>query len=430
MKVFLHTIGCRLNHSEIETMARQLLAAGHEIVTESEKADKVIINTCAVTAEAAKDARSLTRRIHRKNAAADIMLTGCYATISPDELGAVEGASQIIPNAQKSQIVQMLDPKARIKLPIFDQEPVMREYLAGSMGAHTRAFIKVQDGCDNKCTFCVTTVARGEGQSRHLGDIVAEIQALAAAGYQEAVLTGVHMGSYGHDFGNKAGLKELVQAILNNTDIPRLRLSSLEPWDLAPNFFSLWENPRLLPHLHMPLQSGSDKILKRMARRTSRTSFKALVDAAHANIPNLNLSTDLIVGFPGETESDFAYSMEYVETIGFSRMHVFSYSKRPGTAAATFPDQINPQTKKARTRQMITLGKQLSLKFHQQYENQTMNVLWEQSVGADHEGLRWVGYTDNYIRVHGHGSADLFNQITPTQLHTASENGLLGKIEV
>ncbi|MEM7333759.1 MAG: tRNA (N(6)-L-threonylcarbamoyladenosine(37)-C(2))-methylthiotransferase MtaB [Chloroflexota bacterium] len=428
MKVFLHTIGCRLNHSEIETMARQLLAAGHEIVPTADQADKVIINTCAVTSEAAKDARSITRRIHRKNANADILLTGCYATISPDELGKVEGATQVIPNAKKNQIVQMLDPKARIDLPVFDQEPVMREYLAGSMGAHTRAFIKVQDGCNNKCTFCVTTVARGEGQSRHLGDIVAEIQALAAAGYQEAVLTGVHMGSYGYDFGNRSGLKELVEAILKHTDIPRLRLSSLEPWDLAPNFFSLWENPRLLPHLHMPLQSGSDHILKRMARRTSRKSFRELVDSARSNIPTLNLSTDLIVGFPGETKSDFEASLEYVESIGFSRMHVFSYSQRPGTVAAKFPNQVDPQTKKERTRQMIALGKQLSLQFHRRYENQTMNVLWEQSVGADHEGLRWVGYTDNYIRVHGHGSPDLFNQVTPTTLHSASENGLQGKI--
>lgn len=429
MKVYLHTIGCRLNHSEIETMARQLLAAGHEIVTDTAVADKVIINTCAVTREAAKDARSLTRRIHRKNESAEILLTGCYATIAPEELGKVKGASKIVHNAQKSQIVQMLDPQARIDLPVFDQEPVMREYLAGSMGAHTRAFIKVQDGCNNKCTFCVTTVARGEGQSRHLGDIVSEIQTLATAGYQEAVLTGVHLGSYGHDFGNTAGLKELVQAILAHTDMPRVRLSSLEPWDLAPNFFSLWQNPRLLPHLHMPLQSGSDKILRRMARRTSRVSFKGLVDSARANIPNFNLSTDLIVGFPGESDSDFADSLEFVETIGFSRMHVFSYSKRPGTAAANFPDQVDPQTKKERTRQMITLGKKLSLNFHQQYEGQTANVLWEQSVGADHEGLRWVGYTDNYMRVHGHGTADLFNRITPTKLHSATEDALQGIIQ-
>ena len=214
----------------------------------------------------------------------------------------------------------------------------MREFLAGTAG-NTRAFIKVQDGSNNKCTFCVTTIARGEGQSRHLGDIIAEIQALTAAGYQEAVLSGVHMGSYGYDFGNHAGLLELVQAILTHTDIPRLRLSSLEPWDIAPNFFTLWENPRLLSHLQMPLQSGSDRILRKMARRTSQISFRELAHAATVHIPHLNLSTDLIVGFPGETEADFQESLDYVREIGFSRLHVFSYSQRPGTAAAKMPDQ-------------------------------------------------------------------------------------------
>jgi threonylcarbamoyladenosine tRNA methylthiotransferase MtaB len=174
-----------------------------------------VINTCAVTSEAARDARSRTRRIHRANPEAEIMLTGCYATIAPAELAAVHGAGRVVVNQQKAQLVQMIDPQVRIDLPVYDQEPVLREYLAGSMGAHTRAFIKVQDGCNNKCTFCVTTVARGEGQSRHLGDVVAEIQALAAAGYQEAVLSGVHLGSYGYDFSNKAGLRELVAAILD-----------------------------------------------------------------------------------------------------------------------------------------------------------------------------------------------------------------------
>ena len=429
MKVFLNSIGCRLNQSEIETMARQLLAAGHEIVTESAEADKVIINTCAVTAEAARDARSQTRRIHRSNPGAEIVLTGCYATIAPDELGKVQGASRVVVNQQKAQLVQMLDPKARIELPLFEQEPVLREFLAGSMGANTRAFIKVQDGCDNKCTFCVTTVARGEGQSRHLGDVVAEIQALAAAGYQEAVLTGVHLGSYGHDFGNATGLRDLVQAILQHTDMPRLRLSSLEPWDLAPGFFTLWQNPRLLPHLHMPLQSGSDKILKRMARRTSRANFGELVDAARANIPGLNLSSDMIVGFPGETEVDFAESLEFVETIEFARLHVFSYSPRPGTAASRFPNQINGKIKKERTRRMIDLGKQLSHNFHQQFVGQTLNVLWERTVGADSNGLRWVGYTDNYIRVQANGPADMFNRVTPTEIVNATADGVAGTIQ-
>ena len=250
MKVHLHSIGCRLNQSEIETMGRQLLAAGHEVVSQAETADTVIINTCAVTSQAARDARTQTRRIHRHNPDAEIMLTGCYATIAPDELAQVKGAGRVVLNKDKNKLVQMIDPQARIDLPVFDQEPVLREFLAGAAG-NTRAFIKVQDGCNNRCTFCVTTVARGEGQSRHLGDIVAEIQALAAAGYQEAVLTGVHLGSYGYDFGNKAGLRDLVRTILEHTDIPRLRLSSLEPWDIAPDFFSLWHNPRsVAPSAH------------------------------------------------------------------------------------------------------------------------------------------------------------------------------------
>lgn len=427
MKVFLHSIGCRLNHSEIETMARQLRAAGHEIVTEPGAADKVIVNTCAVTAEAARDARTLTRRIHRDNANAEVILTGCYATIAPQELGRVEGAGRVVANKDKAGLVQMLDPQARIDLPVFDQEPILRDFLAGNM-SHTRAFVKVQDGCDNRCTFCVTTIARGQGQSRHLGDVVTEIQALAAAGYQEAVLTGVHLGSYGHDFGTQASLRDLVQAILQHTDIPRLRLSSLEPWDLAPDFFELWQDSRLLPHLHLPLQSGSDKILRRMARRTSRATFRELVEGARAAIPDLNLSTDVIAGFPGESEADFEESLAYVREVGFGRLHVFSYSPRPGTAAARFPDQIHGAVKKERTRRLIELGQELSLAFHQRYNGRILNVLWETNTGADKDGLRWVGYSDNYIRVTAHGPADLFNKVTPTQIVEARPDGVLGRI--
>ena len=238
----------------------------------------------------------------------------------------------------------------------------------------------------------------------------------------------MHLGSYGHDFGNKAGLRDLVTAVLTHTDIPRLRLSSLEPWDIVPDFFELWQNPRLLPHLHMPLQSGSDKILRRMARRTSRASFRQLAEAARNHIPNLNLSTDIIVGFPGETESDFEDSLSYVAEIAFSRLHVFSYSKRPGTAAATMPNHVEGPVKKARTRRMIELGKKLSHAFHQQYDGQTQAVLWETNVGADSQGLRWVGYTDNYVRVQAHGAADLFNRVTPTKLFAPRADGMSGEI--
>ena len=427
MKVYLASIGCRLNQSEIETMARQLLANGHEVVPDPALADKVIINTCAVTNEAARDARKLTRRFHRQNDRAEIVLTGCYATIAPDELALVEGAGQIINNRDKERLVQILDPQAKISQPTFDREPIMREFL-GSNGGHTRAFVKVQDGCNNRCTFCVTTIARGESRSRRIGDVVAEIKALATAGYQEAVLTGVHMGSFGRDLDEDIVLADLVKTILQHTDIPRLRLSSLEPWDISPDFFSLWENPRLLPHLHVPLQSGSDKILRRMARRTTRADFRELLTDARRHIPELNLSTDLIVGFPGESEEEFRQSYEFVKEIGFSRLHVFTYSRRPGTVAAEMDGQVIKAVKKERVRRMIDLGRELSLAYHRGYENQTVNVLWETAVGADNNGLRWIGYTDNYIRVTATGSNGLFNQVTPTQLSSAKPDGMSGLV--
>lgn len=431
MKVYLHAIGCRLNQSEVETMARQLLAAGHEIVTDPSQADKAIINSCAVTNEAARDSRNLTRRIHRNGENTTVFMTGCYATIAPQELEGLGGDTKVVANKDKDRLVNFLDPSAAIALPLYEQEPILRQFRAGS-SSHTRAFIKVQDGCDNKCTFCITTVARGQGQSRHLGDIVSEIQSLASAGYQEAVLTGVHLGSYGRDLGNGSGkdshLKELVNGILQHTDIPRLRISSLEPWDIPDGFFSLWENSRLLPHLHMPLQSGSDRILRRMARRTNQASFSALVDDARAHIADLNLSTDIIVGFPGETEQDFQESLDFVRRIGFSRLHVFSYSSRPGTAAATMANHLPKKIKKDRASRMIAFGEELSLAFHQQYEGITNGVLWESAVGADRHGLRWLGHTDNYIRVDAIGPADLSNKVTLVRFKEARSDGISGEI--
>jgi threonylcarbamoyladenosine tRNA methylthiotransferase MtaB len=425
MKVYLSSIGCRLNQSEIETIGRQLLAQGHEIVTDPNQADSVIINTCAVTSEAARDARTQTRRIHKQNPAANIFLTGCYATIAPSDLEQLQGITRLIPNKHKQCLIQIVDPSKSNTAPIFDQEPILREFLNDHMG-NTRAFIKVQDGCDNKCTFCITTVARGEGWSRQLGDIVAEIQALATAGYQEVVLTGVHLGSYGNDLNNKTSLAELVRTILHYTDIPRLRLSSLEPWNIDPNFFSLWQNQRLQPHLHLPLQSGSDTILRRMARRTSRESYRRLALAARTAIPDLNLSTDIILGFPGESEEDFEQSLDYVRELDFARIHAFTYSPRPGTAASKMNNQIPKSIKKERTKRMIELGKMQSLAFHKRFEGTTRPVLWEKAAGSDHKGLRWAGYTDNYIRVKSNGPSDLFNTITPAFLFEAQENHVSG----
>lgn len=427
MKIHLHSIGCRLNHSEMERMARQLLAAGHELVDDTAVAEKVIINTCAVTSEAARDARSLTRRIHRQNDTAEIYLTGCYATIAPQELAQVAGATAVVPNEHKAQLVQRIDPTAppEEEPALYDREPILREFHAGT-ASHTRAFIKVQDGCNNKCTFCVTTIARGAEKSRHLGDIVAEIQALTRAGYREAVLTGVHLGSYGHDFGNQAGLRDLVQAILHHTDIPRLRLSSLEPWEIADGFFELWQDSRLLPHLHLPLQSGSDRILQKMARRTKRSSFRALVHEARAHIPQLNLTSDLIVGFPSETDADFEQTLDFTREMGFSRVHAFTYSRRPGTAAAKMSGHLPKAVKKERVNRLLSLTREMGLRFNERYVGETVNVLWESAVGADENGLKLAGYTDNYVRVVANAPAQAINNVGQARIHTAEADGLLG----
>ncbi len=422
MKIHLHTIGCRLNQAEIETMARQFRAGGHELVTDAADADAIVLNTCAVTAEAARDARALTRRFHRANAAAEIVLTGCYATLAPETVAVLPGVGRVVGNGDKERLPLLLDP-ALPAVSEFDREPLARQAQPGSFG-RTRAFVKVQDGCDNRCTFCVTTVARGAGRSRPLADVVAEVNAFAAAGYAEVVLTGVHLGSYGHDQGRPDGLSELVAALLADSDIPRVRLSSLEPWDIGPGFFDLWANPRLMPHLHLPLQAGSDRVLRRMARRTSRAGFRALAAAARAAIPDLNLSTDLIAGFPGETDDDFAATLAYVEEIDFARLHVFSYSPRPGTAAARMADQVPGPVKRERAARLIALGERLSEAFHSRFDGTTRPVLWEGVLGATPEGLRWAGHTDNYVRVAGVGPADLMRRITPAFLSEPRPEGM------
>ena len=408
-------------------MARQLQAGGHAIVSDAAEADTIILNTCAVTAEAARDARHLTRRFHRANESAAIVLTGCYATLAPDVAAALPGVGRVVANDAKERLPLLLDPALPAGAPLFDREPIARESQPGSFG-RTRGFIKVQDGCDNRCTFCVTTVARGAGRSRPLADVVAEVGRFAAAGYGEVVLTGVHLGSYGRDLGRPAGLRKLVAALLAHTDIPRIRLSSLEPWEIAEGFFRLWANPRLMPHLHLPLQSGSDRVLRRMARRTSRADFRTLVDDARAHIPDLSVSTDLISGFPGETDADHDETLVYAEEIGFSRIHTFSYSPRPGTAAARMSEQVPGPVKRERTAALIALGERLSLAFHGRYEGMIRPVLWETATGAEPDGLRWTGYTDNYIRVAAVGPADLMRRVTLVRLGEARVEGMSGVI--
>lgn len=423
MRVYLETTGCRLNQSEIETLARQFRRAGHTLAASAQEADLCVLNTCAVTGEAARTSRMLLRRLNRENPDAPVVATGCYAHLAPEVVGALPGVAHVINNLEKDRLVPLVtgqDPPADL----FEREPLDREIVAGALG-RTRAFVKVQDGCDNRCTFCVTTLARGAGRSRPLADVVREIRALHGAGYQEAVLTGVHLGSYGHDQGARDGLAALVRAILRDTDIPRLRLSSLEPWDLAPEFFALWQNPRLCRHLHLPLQSGCDATLRRMARRTSQASFRALVTAARAQIADLAISTDVIAGFPGETEAEFETSFAFVREMAFMKLHVFRYSRRAGTAAARMAGPVADEVKKQRSARLLALSDEGAAHFAGQFVGREVDVLWEQITGACPEGFHNAGLTDHYLRVETVAPAVLTNTITRVAVAAHTGRGLL-----
>jgi threonylcarbamoyladenosine tRNA methylthiotransferase MtaB len=420
MKVHLRTLGCRLNQSEIDTMARQFRQQGHAIVDDPALADWMVVNTCAVTHDATHSSRHLIRELHRTNAGARITVTGCYAQLFPSELTVLPGVSQVVGNLEKDQLVEKV---TGVPINPFDREPLERDQLPGASG-RTRAFVKVQDGCDNACTFCVTTIARGPGRSRALPEVVDEIRYLHASGYQEAVLTGVHLGSYGHDLGDPQGLVHLVRAVLSDTNIPRLRLSSLEPWDLSPDFFDVWENPRLCRHLHLPLQSGCDATLKRMLRRTNQASFSALVRAARARVPDMSITTDVIVGFPGETDDEFAVSCAFIEHMDFAGLHVFRFSKRPGTAAARMREPVSEVVKKERSARLIALSAHYQRCFAERFKGRHLAILWEQVAGATEAGFVNVGYTDNYIRVRCIHPRALTNHIIPARMD-AYADGLM-----
>ncbi len=420
LRVHLRMLGCRLNQSEIDRMARQFTAQGHEIVDDPALADTVVVNTCAVTNEATRSSRKLIRELNRANSSANITVTGCYAQIAPDDIAVLPGVNTVIDNHGKDTLVSQI---TGVTVEDFDHEPLSRDRVPGVLG-RTRAFIKVQDGCDNACTFCITTVARGRGRSRPVNDVVAEIRYLHHIGHQEAVLTGVHLGSYGHESGNPAGLVQLIQAILADTDIPRLRLSSLEPWDLSAGFFDLWENPRLCRHLHLPLQSGCDATLRRMRRHTSQAEFRALVTAARAQIPGLSITTDVIVGFPGETDDEFAASEAFICEMDFAGMHIFRYSTREGTPAARMQGQVANRIKKARSARLHALAAECEQRFLAQFVGQSLPVLWEQVIGATEQGFVNVGYTDNYIRTRCIHPRPLTNHLTQATMESREEGQL------
>ncbi len=417
MKVHLESVGCKLNQSEMQALARDFVQAGYRLAQASQEADLFVVNTCTVTQPADKKSRQLIRRLRRANPTARIIVTGCYAEMSPQELRAVDGIDLIVGNQDKERLVEMAGT-------LVDWETGrLVDWETGKLG-HIRAFIKIQDGCNNQCAYCIVSLARGRERSRPREEILEEIEALVAIGYKEVVLTGVHIGGYGMDLGT--GLGQLVEAILTETALPRLRLSSIEPWDLDLSLLRLWQNPRLCRHLHLPLQSGCDATLQRMRRRYTTSPYAHLVAAARRSIPNLAVTTDVIVGLPGETAEEFAASLSFVEEMEFARTHVFKYSARPGTAAAEMPHQVPYAEKKRRSETMLELARASSQSFHRRFLGRRMEVLWEMRCRDDKQA--WSGLTDNYIRVMAGSELDLANTITSTRLVGLVEGGMRGEV--
>jgi len=422
MRIRLDSIGCRLNIGEIEAMARSFAAAGHSIVGQGEPADLFVLNTCTVTATASRKSRHLLRQLRRHNPSAKLVATGCLAELEPDAIRALD-VDLVVGNDAKDDLPEILARRGLI------DDTHAETGLPTPSGSRTRAFLKVQDGCDNACTFCIVTVARGGGRSVEADRVVAEVRTLHGLGYLEVVLSGVHLGSYGHDLGRRRGLAGLVRRILDETDLPRLRLSSIEPWDLEPEFFDLFGDSRLLPHLHLPLQSGCDATLARMARKTTTREYADLVRAARRTIPDVSITTDVMVGFPGETDDEFNESIEVVEALGFSRLHVFRYSPREGTRAAAMTNRVPGTAVNDRSRRLHALGARLMDEHHRRYVGRRLDALWECAEELD-DRRRWSGFTGNYIRVvtDADPTLDLTNQITEVELEACVPGAMLGSV--
>ncbi len=427
LRIQLRTLGCRLNEAELEAWARQFCRRGCRIAGAGESVDLMVVNTCAVTAEAVRKSRKLLRRLKREHPGAQLVVSGCAASLDSGELGAA-GIDLVVENPDKDRLVEIAAkalalPEPDIRAPEADAAEAL--FARGRQ----RAFVKVQDGCRFHCSFCATTLARGAERSRPLADILAEINAVAPAqtstGVQEIILTGVQLSGYGRDLPTRQALDlaGLIDAVLRETEVPRIRLGSVEPWGLPDAFWRRFEDPRLMPHLHLPLQSGADTVLKRMARRCRTAELRRIVDAARKAIPDFNVSTDIIAGFPGETDAEWRQTMDFVAAVGFGQLHVFPFSPRPGTRAADMPAQVPEPVKRARARQLHELGAALKAEYLHAQVGRTLPVLIE-GENTDGAGLFGAGFTPNYLPVRLRDMpADAVGRIVQARLSACCREG-------
>ncbi len=423
MKIFLDMIGCRLNQSEIEIMARQFTTAGHSLVGDPKEADLAVVNTCTVTSAAAADSRKAIRRIARSGVK-KIVSTGCWSTLAPDEALDLPGVIQVVSNTEKDQLVPeilSLEPE------LFDQEPLQRVLIPGAR-LRTRAFVKVQDGCNHHCTYCITTVARGKSRSISQESVIEEINAAVLGGAQEAVLTGVQLGSWGKDMDSSLELNDLIREVLKNTDIPRLRLSSIEPWDITLALIDTLVEERVARHLHLPLQSGSPTVMRRMARAITPDLFAENISRIRERLPDIAITTDIMAGFPGETEKEFSDNQEFIRSIKFADGHVFVYSAREGTLAADLLDQIPHNLRKERSAKIRDILEETRLNYQEHFLDREEKVLWEKVEKGSDGSWKAVGLTGNYLRVTAIASPEIWNTISTVRILSINDDGIRGKI--
>ena len=413
--VRLDTHGCKLNQADTQLLSKEFVQAGYRVVSEGDQAEDVyVLNTCTVTHVADRKARQALRSAKRRNPNAIIVATGCYAERAPDDLSAMPEIDLVVGNSDKASLVALLEDAVEepsVACAIGDDAA-----LTPLLKLRSRAMIKIQEGCDQVCAYCIVPKVRGRERSIPLERILATANAFGRAGCQEIVLTGTQLGSYGFDLPD-ADIVSLVRSLLERTDLPRIRISSLQPQDISDELLDLWTDRRLCPHFHVPLQSGSDAVLERMRRRYSAVEFQDAVARIRSAVPDVSVTADVIVGFPGESESDFRDTVDVCVASDLASVHVFPYSIRPGTSAAYYDTQVDSAAKTERVAELTEVARGLSHDFKSRFLGHVREVLWERAVDGDAgEHSVWSGLTDNYIRVRASTETDLANRIVTSRL--------------
>lgn len=431
-KVAFHTLGCKVNQHDSAIMAALFQDAGYEVVDFNDLADVYVVNTCTVTHLSDRKSRQMIRHAARENPAATIVVCGCYAQTAKAELEALDEVDLIIGTNERHKVVEAVET--------FRQDHVKTAYMADDeelfyyedlpherVSGMTRAYVKIQEGCDQFCAYCAIPYARGPLRSRSEQDTIDEINMLVERGYKEVILTGIHIGAYGRGVKDETcDLTGLCRRILDETAIERLRIGSLEGIEVTDALIEMIANDeRMAKHLHLPLQSGCDRTLSAMRRPYDTEQFREMMRRIRGKVPNIAITTDLMVGFPGETDEDFKESLVFCNDIAFSAMHIFKYSMRSGTPAAAMPDQIDPQIKERRAKQMADVAQKNKLDYERRFVGQTLRILVEEQTK---DGL-WTGHSSNYLLVTFPGENIRSGDFVDVKITSAERSRLLGEIE-